>query len=107
MAAILTLTGLQTFHVEEADDDVGDLHAGIVDVVLHLDGMTSVAKDARHGVAENCVSDVADVRGFIRIDAGVLDDYFSGYFLGKKWRVTSGEWREIGPECGAIKIEFR
>ncbi len=37
--------GTEAFHVEKADDDVGDLHAGVVNVVLHLNGMAGVAQD--------------------------------------------------------------
>ena len=60
--------------VREAEDDVRDLHAGVVDVVLHFDAAAGVAQAARHErVAKHGVAQVADVRGFIGIDAGVLD----------------------------------
>ena len=72
--------GSEALHVEEADDDVRDLDTGVVDVILHLNGISGVAKDARHGVAQDGVSEMADVRGFVGIDAGVLDDDFSRFF---------------------------
>ena len=61
----------------EADDDVGHLDAGVVDVVLHLDVFADGAQHAHEGVAQNRVAQVTDVRGFVGIDVGVLDDYFS------------------------------
>jgi len=47
---------------------------------------------------------VADVRGFVGIDAGVLNNDLSGYLCGRKWRVTSGEWRDRSPKSGAIEV---
>ena len=56
-----------------ADDHVGNLHAGVVDVVLHVDLVPVRAQQAHEGVAENGVAQVADVRGLVGIDAGVFD----------------------------------
>jgi len=64
------------FEVLDAEDDVGDLNAGVVDVILHFDAAAGVAKEAREGVAEDGVAEVADVGGLVGIDAGVLDDGF-------------------------------
>src|SRR6185437_8060690 len=83
----------KALHIEKADNNVGDLDAGVVNVILDLNGISGVAKDARHGISEDGVAEMADVRGFVGVDAGVLDDDFSGYFRRRKWRVTSGEWR--------------
>ena len=58
----------------EADDDVGDLHAGVVDVVLDLDRPSLEAEQPAEGVAERGVAQVADVRRLVRIDRRVLDD---------------------------------
>ena len=58
----------------EADDDVGDLDAGVVDVVLHLDRRAAEAQHAHQRVAERGVAQVADVRRLVRIDRRVLDD---------------------------------
>ncbi len=68
--------------MDEADDDVGDLHAGVVDVVLDADfvaGLVGVgAEQALEGVAEDGVAEVADVRGLVGVDAGVLDEAEAG-----------------------------
>ena len=58
----------------EGDDDVGDLHAGVVDVVLRLDAVAEPLQAADEGVAHDGVAEVADVRGLVRIDVRVLDD---------------------------------
>ena len=58
----------------EADDDVGDLHAGIVDVVLHFDGHAAEAQDPYQRVAQRRVAQMADVRRLVRVDRRVLDD---------------------------------
>ena len=60
----------------EADDDVGHLHAGVVDVVLDLDGVAAVAQQRARSVSpRRGVAQVADVGGLVRVDAGVLDDH--------------------------------
>ena len=61
--------------VEEADDDIGDLHARVVDVVLDLRRLTEPAERAGQDVAEHGVTQVADVRRLVRIDVRVLDDH--------------------------------
>ena len=58
----------------EADGDVGDLDAGVVDVVLDLDLAAEIAEQPAERVAERGVAEVADVRGLVRVDGGVLDD---------------------------------
>jgi len=60
--------------VEESNDHVGDLNAGVVDVVLHIDRSACGAEQANEGIAENGVAEMADVRGFVGVDAGVLDE---------------------------------
>ena len=59
----------------ERDDDVRDLHAGVVDVVLRLDVIAEPLQAADERVAEDGVAEVADVRGLVRIDVRVLDDH--------------------------------
>ena len=61
------------FEVKETEDDVGNLHAGIVDVILDLDAAAGVAQETRESVAQDGVAHVANVRGFVGIDAGVFD----------------------------------
>ncbi len=65
------------FEFTEADDDVRDLDAGVVDVVLDLDRAPLEPQQAPEGVAERRVPQVADVGRLIRIDSRVLDDHFS------------------------------
>ena len=62
------------FELAEADDDVGHLDAGVVDVVLHFDGRAAEAQHAHERVAERGVPQMADVRRLVRVDGGVLDD---------------------------------
>jgi hypothetical protein len=68
--------------VHKADDDVGDLNAGVVDVILDADlvaGLVVVgAEQALEGVAENGVAQVANVGGLVGVDAGVLDQAKAG-----------------------------
>ena len=70
------------FEVDEADDDVGHLHAGVVDVVLNADadaGLVAIGtQETLEGVAEDCVAQVADMRGLVGINAGVLDEAEAG-----------------------------
>ena len=68
----------------EADDDVGDLDAGVVDVVLHFDRDAAEPEDAHQGVAERGIPQVADVRRFVRIDRRVLDDRLGGRRRGRR-----------------------
>src|SRR6185436_17664399 len=66
----------QFLELLKSDDDVGDLDAGVVDVVLHFHWMAAKPQDAHQRVAERRVAQVADVRGLVRVDRGVLDDRF-------------------------------
>jgi glycerol-3-phosphate responsive antiterminator len=59
--------------MQKAHHHIGHLHAGVVDVVLHVDLLAGGAQQAHKRVAENGVAQVADVRGLVGIDAGVLD----------------------------------
>ena len=58
----------------EADDDVGDLDAGVVDVVLDLDRPPLEAQQPPEGVAGRGIPQVPDVGRLVRIDRRVLDD---------------------------------
>ena len=70
------------FEVDEAYDHVCYLNAGVVDVVLYAyfeAGFVGVgAEEALEGVAQDGVAEVADVGGFVGIDAGVLDEAEAG-----------------------------
>ncbi len=60
--------------VPEADDQVGDLDARVVDVVLHLDFPSEPLEETHQGVAEDGVAQMADVGRLVRVDVRVLDD---------------------------------
>ena len=60
--------------MQKAHHHIGHLHAGVVDVVLHVHLLPGGAQQAHKGVAENGVAQVADVRGLVGIDAGVLHE---------------------------------
>jgi hypothetical protein len=62
--------------VQKADDHVRDLHASVVDVILDFDALPGAAQQADEGVAQRRIAQVADVRGLVGIDVGVLDDAF-------------------------------
>ena len=61
------------FQMQKSHHHIGHLHAGVVDVVLHIDFLPGGAQQAHKRVAQNGVAQVADVRGLVGIDAGVLD----------------------------------
>ena len=69
-----TSSRLFVLDLAEADDDVGDLDAEVVDVVLRFDRRAAEAQDADERVAERRVAQVADVRRLVRVDRRVLDD---------------------------------
>ena len=60
--------------VEKAENHVGDLYSGVINIILHFHVVAGVAQQARESVSQDGVAKVPDVRGFIGIDAGVLDD---------------------------------
>ena len=60
--------------VQKPENYVGDLNAGVVDVILNFDVPARVAQQADEGVAQHGVAQVADVRRFVRVDCGVLND---------------------------------
>ena len=84
----------------KADGDVGDLHAGIVDVVLDLDLASEEAQQPAEGVAERGVAQVPDVRGLVRVDGRVLDDRLAGLARRgpSRWRDRRHVTRQPAPE---------
>ncbi len=63
--------------MQEPDHHIGDLHAGVINVVLNFNGVTRGAQQAHESIAQHGIAQVADVRGLIGIDGGVLDDSFA------------------------------
>jgi hypothetical protein len=56
------------FEMLEPDHNISHLHAGVVDVVLHRNGLPSGAQQAHKRIAQNRVAQVADVRGLVGVD---------------------------------------
>ena len=75
----------------EADDDVRDLDAGVVDVVLHLDGNAAEAEHADQGVAKRGVPEMTDVCGLVRVDRRVLDDRLARCRHGPSGRCSTAD----------------
>ena len=75
---LLDLGGRLLLEEVKAHHDVRDLDAGVVDVVLRLDRAPARAQHADEGVAQHRIPQVADVRGLVGIDVGVLDDGLFG-----------------------------
>src|SRR5258708_23277824 len=60
--------------MEKAHYNVGDLDAGIVDVVLHIHMSAGRSQQAHKGVTQDRVTQVADMSSLVRVDAGVFDE---------------------------------
>ncbi len=65
----------------EPDDQIGDLHARVVDVVLHFDPLAETTQAAHQRVAEHRVAQMTDVRRLVRIDVRMFDDDLGRRFL--------------------------
>ena len=61
-------------HVNEANHHVRHLHARVVNVVLDFHVASPEAQQADKSVTQDGVAQMPDVRGFVGIDAGVLDE---------------------------------
>ena len=62
------------FQVMEAHHHIGHLHAGIVDVILHFHAVPAGTQHTHECIAQRGVAQMPDVRRFVGIDIGVLDD---------------------------------
>ena len=91
--------------MQKADDHVRDLHAGVVDVILHFDALPGAAQQADEGVAQRRIAQVADVRGLVGIDVGVLDDAFRRVGGGRRGR-RSGLFEASRKERRARQIKI-
>ena len=92
----------------ETDDHVRNLHAGVVDVVLDVDGVSGSAQQADKGVAEDGVAQMADVRRLVGIDAGVLDQNLAAHVGGALRRVIVSRCELRVPcECHGSNIALQ
>ena len=69
------------FQILEADHHVGDLDAGIVDIILDFHPLADRPQQASKGVAQDGVAQVSDVSGLVGVDIGVLEND-----LARVWR---------------------
>ena len=60
--------------MQKSENYIRHLNASVVDVVLNFDVPSGVAEEAHEGVAQDGVAQVADVRGLVRVDGGVLNN---------------------------------
>ena len=67
------LFGRFFLQMSERDHHIRDLHAGVVDVVLHFHSPACAPQQPHERIAQGGVAQMPDVRGFIGIDVGVLD----------------------------------
>ncbi len=86
----------------EADDHVGDLHARVIDVVLHFHRHASEAQDADERIAQRRIAQVADVRRLVRVDRRVLDDGLARVVGGPRRRCAGRDAR--AQERRAIQV---
>ena len=59
--------------MQKSDDHVGNLDSGIVDVVLNVHVSSGKTQQADKSIAQDGIAQMADMRGFVGIDAGVLN----------------------------------
>ncbi len=64
--------------VVEANDDIGNLYARVVYIVLNFHETAAVSQHADEGIAQDRVPKMSNVRSLIRIDIGVFDYNFVG-----------------------------
>ena len=93
--------------MRETENYVRDLHAGVVNVVLHFDAAAGVTQDAAERVAEDGVAQMADVRGLVGIDAGVLDHHLGRVRRGDGGAFVAGFFAGGAEKCGAVEEEIQ
>src|SRR5688572_8278713 len=92
----------------ESNDDVGDLDACVVDVVLHFDRDASESLHAHQRIAERGIAKVANMRRLVRVNRSVLDNRF----LGSDPRTCTGtgvrpQWHDSFNEGDSIQIDIQ
>ena len=92
----------QASQVDKTHDDIGQLHARVVDVVLDLHCPSQRAQKAGQDVAQNCVAQMADMRGLVRVDVGVFNDgLLAGLFRHRDERL----FEQGGSHPSTIQVE--
>ena len=70
--------------MRETDHYIGDLHTGIVDVVLDIDFSTRITQQPDKCVSQHRIPQVADMRRLVGINTGVLNQNLArGYVSGR------------------------
>ena len=70
--------------MQKSHHHVGNLHAGIVDVVLNVHFPARKAQQADECIAENGIPQVPDMRRLVGINARMLDQHFAGGNIGSR-----------------------
>ena len=89
--------------VRKADDDVGHLHSGVVDVVLNVDFPARRPEQSDKGIAEDRIAQMTDVRGLVGIDARMLHQNLAGSDLGGRFLI--GGQRSRHPTSVNLDVE--
>ena len=66
------LRGRLAFEMQKSHHHIRHLHAGVVDVVLHIHFLPGGAQQAHKRVAQNGIAQMPDMRSLVGIDGGVL-----------------------------------
>src|SRR5260370_21770309 len=86
----------------EARHYIGDLDAGVVDIILHLDLLAERSQHADERIAQRRVPKVADMRRLIRIDVGMLyNDLFR-----RRLRGLDLAREQAGAICRAVETDI-
>ena len=59
--------------MQKPNHHIGNLHTGVVDVVLHVDFLPGSAQQTYKCIAKNGVPQMPNVRGLVGIDTRMLD----------------------------------
>ena len=76
--------------LRESNDNVRDLNPGVVNIILNFDLFAGGVKNAHKGVAQHRVPNVTNVRGLVRVDAGVLNHLFCWFCSQSFERLSPG-----------------
>jgi hypothetical protein len=88
--------------IEYSHDNVSHLDPGVIDIVLNFNCGTEAAQAATQDVAQHRIPEMADVRGLVGIDGGVLDD--SLHTLRDVLGIPAGE--ELAEKTTTVEVEI-